>query len=469
MLKRMKNCKRFVIISFFFNGILTMFFFINIKQMVAGTEKLENCLNSEGMLKYTEDVTKELAEDKKLTGERSEGCKSRPPYLIYVHETPEKYTHDLIKCTGYEFLNFKGFGKEFFRNDIMSVRDTWQFSLELIIHNNLLMSPYRTLNQNEAQVFYIPFYSALACFCGGRSSSLNIHEEFLNYVQSLESLKKGKPHVMSLGKIEREHAEKDGCKLLTSEIVKNITFIGIEQEVNENLREWLMSTTNPLIVAPYPSFGHLLPSVEMTDIKTMYENKERKIFMLFAGKGQTGAADNIRKKLVTGDVVKSLATTLTYDEYFKDTNPKENLWYVNIWFVYEMNVNEPLLSWMKNSVFCLQPDGDSPTRKSFYDSVVSGCIPVLFRYNYKVRYPFEDRINYDKFTVTINDYEVKDAVSVYNILKNLDEETIYRKQQYIYKVMKHLQYSYPLNNGTEDDAFQFILDEIAARFNITKL
>ena len=33
---------------------------------------------------------------------------------------------------------------------------------------------------------------------------------------------------------------------------------------------------------------------------------------------------------------------------------------------------------LRESVFCLQPPGDMPTRKSVFDSILSGCIPVLF-------------------------------------------------------------------------------------------
>jgi len=32
----------------------------------------------------------------------------------------------------------------------------------------------------------------------------------------------------------------------------------------------------------------------------------------------------------------------------------------------------------RRAVFCLEPGGDSPWRKSLYDSLTSGCIPVLF-------------------------------------------------------------------------------------------
>ena len=63
-----------------------------------------------------------------------------------------------------------------------------------------------------------------------------------------------------------------------------------------------------------------------------------------------------------------------------------------------------ILQWMQNSVFCLQPAGDSATRKSFYDSVICGCIPVLFEILHmptRVTYPFDTKIDYSKFTVMI--------------------------------------------------------------------
>ena len=42
----------------------------------------------------------------------------------------------------------------------------------------------------------------------------------------------------------------------------------------------------------------------------------------------------------------------------------------------------------RKSVFCLQPPGDMPSRKSVFDSVLSGCIPVLF-HPLTARYMYE--------------------------------------------------------------------------------
>jgi hypothetical protein len=45
-----------------------------------------------------------------------------------------------------------------------------------------------------------------------------------------------------------------------------------------------------------------------------------------------------------------------------------------------VSCNNPaiLLGAMHQSQFCLQPPGDSPTRRSFFDAMLAGCIPVIF-------------------------------------------------------------------------------------------
>ena len=393
-----------------------------------------------------------------------------PPYKIYIYELPVIFNKVVYNCTPYHG-GYQGFGRHSSSNNIISYRNSWQFSLEIIIHNNLLQSPYRTFNVSEASVFYIPFYSALSCFCVQKRNSpyssavSKLHDDFVKYVQTLEPFKKGKPHVMALGKIEREHAQIGFCRLLKFPIAKNITFIGIEQDPYPKYRSKQMASQHPLIVAPYPSFGHLKPSAKTDDIQKMHQDFKREIFILFAGKSKSYSDLRIRTKVLSGPVINKISTKLGYDSYFKKAK-KENLSYVNLDIMSDENVIN-LISWFKHSVFCLQPAGDSPTRKSFYDVIMCGCIPVIFNYKDKVKYPFEDKIDYNKLTVKINASDIKNSLSVYNILKKIDKEAIKVKQNYMYKIMNYLQYSYPLGNGTKhNDAIQYILDEIGTIFKI---
>jgi len=42
------------------------------------------------------------------------------------------------------------------------------------------------------------------------------------------------------------------------------------------------------------------------------------------------------------------------------------------------NINEIAHRVYSSSVFCLQPPGDTPTRKGIFDSLLAGCIPIVF-------------------------------------------------------------------------------------------
>lgn len=58
---------------------------------------------------------------------------------------------------------------------------------------------------------------------------------------------------------------------------------------------------------------------------------------------------------------------------------------------------------MLRATFCLQPPGDTLTRKSLFDALLLGCIPVIFRFDEAARQvlPFSDVIPYEKFMVRL--------------------------------------------------------------------
>ena len=123
------------------------------------------------------------------------------------------------------------------------------------------------------------------------------------------------------------------------------------------------------------------------------------------------------------------------------------------------------IAWMKHSLFCLQPPGDSPTRKSFYDALLSGCIPVLFKTTKTLTvYPFEDWLDYTQFTVTINATVVRKENGIFEHLKTFNKNKIEQMQQALAKAAPQLQYNYPLNN-LKMDAVDGILKQIGVAFN----
>ena len=399
-----------------------------------------------------------IAEDNQI----SSPPRAYPPYKIYIYDLPSSLNEDLYtemeksKDVFTPIYNH-GFGKRWYRDTLMTVRNTWQFSLEMIIHSKLKESPYRTLKPDEAQVFYVPFYGAINSLLVGkkyREKRKRIDQVF-NYLSNSEYFKQNKTHVMTFGRIEREH-----LGLFTHKLANRLTYIGIEKELNPATRRRYFSDNVPYILVPYPSYGHFYPNTTEHMIQNVYENEDRDVFILYAG-GQ-------RRTDVRGHILDQTRshTRLGYESFKQKYNQSDAFKHGLHYLTQEYRQNRHTISWMRRSVFCLQPPGDSPTRKSFYDAVVSGCIPVLFSMNLTVKYPFHPRFNHNDFTVTIDTDKVLSGVPIYDMLSMIDKDTIRKKQESLYSVMLAYQYSYPVTSGRHRDAMQYILDKIGELYGL---
>ena len=142
-----------------------------------------------------------------------------------------------------------------------SMRQTDQFSLEVIFHNKALNSAYRVSNPEDANLFYIPYYTRFVQFCNSPKSREILEE--LERELFTEVITKypywnrngGKDHIMALGFIEREHAQNcPWCSaLLLNTLTKPMTLFAIEREAKTNS---LQSATTNVIAVPYPSTVH---------------------------------------------------------------------------------------------------------------------------------------------------------------------------------------------------------------------
>lgn len=105
----------------------------------------------------------------------------------------------------------------------------------------------------------------------------------------------------------------------------------------------------------------------------------------------------------------------------------------------------------RESVFCLQPPGDMPTRKSVFDAILSGCIPVLFhpltaRYMYEWHWGQalwdEIPVNFDSNAENHALVEGRtDFVAKLIDMYRSDPEGVKRRQARLREVAHQLQYS----------------------------
>lgn len=368
----------------------------------------------------------------------------KTPFKIYIYDLPKKFNLEILKiydvwharCYSFEFC---GFGARLFKLESgVHVHDSHQFSLEVLVHHLLQLSPYRTLDPEQADLFYIPAYIGLQCLYASFdnvSATNKLINELFAYLQSQPYFASGKPHFSSLAKIEREMQSIGCCPYLLHPQSANITFLSIERETR-----YQSALNQRVITVPYPSYIHLDGSV--TSRYQYLHSSSRNVFILLAAGTRRS---NPYRSLILDQFREK--THLSYPEYIA-TNQRRSEFPMVMYITKECDhsAKYSTVRWMLQSVFCLQPPGDSPTRKSFYDALLTGCVPVLFPYSGQGPvWAFQDRLNFTKFTVTIPYKYMMYSKnnSVYQYLAELPVQHVESLQREVQRVAHWFQYSIP--------------------------
>nr|GMD94327.1 probable xyloglucan galactosyltransferase GT20 [Ipomoea batatas] len=121
------------------------------------------------------------------------------------------------------------------------------------------------------------------------------------------------------------------------------------------------------------------------------------------------------------------------------------------------------------SEFCMQPPGDSPTRKSVFDSLVAGCIPVLFDpLTAYYQYPWHLPQDHQKYSVLIDQGDVRDMkVNVVERLAEIGVKERENMRRYIvYELLPGLLYRHPNSKLHKfKDAFSITMNNLFERVN----
>lgn len=120
------------------------------------------------------------------------------------------------------------------------------------------------------------------------------------------------------------------------------------------------------------------------------------------------------------------------------------------------------------STFCINPPGDTPTRKGLFDSLVAGCIPVIFADTslslYKWHVP-----NWQDVSVLVPwEKLLEPGFNLIDHLKQIPQAEVQRKQDAIWKLAYSLQYSskpapaeWAVHPARVKDAFAVALEGLA--------
>ena len=390
---------------------------------------------------------------------------SSPPYNIYIYDLPPTFNEDIVRCHKNSFcydISAAGYGKASSFDYGINFRNTWHAFLDLTIHQRLLHSVYRTMDPEQADVFYIPYYAQMLQRCSHRklmAFNLNTLTDLYMNITELPYFAAGKPHFTTIGQpewfYEMAHAPK---------WIANVLYIGVELDHYTRFIHPQRLFHNTLVV-PYQAFGHFTQRDGGAYMKIMM-NKLRHVHVFFAG--QDRPYTHSKSKLFRNMVVRQMPvrTNSSFNIFYKKCNNSCDV--IRFWTDTSCSSTQSakIVEWMQNSVFCLQPPGDTATRKSFFDSIIAGCIPVIFELPYiptRITYPFDTKIDYSKFTVMIP--ANKTFTEVLNPYRH-DTDAVMQLQKNLFSVAKYLQYNDISTPDVDVDAFHLLLHEVGEHFGV---
>ncbi|XP_027362587.1 probable xyloglucan galactosyltransferase GT20 [Abrus precatorius] len=377
---------------------------------------------------------------------------------IYVYDLPFKFNKDLVgQCHDMvpwqDFCSY--FSNEGLGEPITKLGKGWyrthQYSLELIFHSRVLKHPCRVYDENDAKLFYVPFYGGLDILRWHfKNVSNDVKDSLaLELVKWLErqgpwKRSSGKDHVFVLGKISwdfRRTSESPwGTRLLEYEKMQKPIKLLIERQ------PWHVND----IGIPHPTHFHPHSDNDIIAWQMKIIRSNRKNLVSFAGAARADAEDNIRSIII--DQCTSLGNGKC--QFLNCSSVK-------------CDEAESIIGLFVESEFCLQPPGDSPTRKSVFDSLISGCIPVLFDpFTAYYQYPWHLPQDHDKYSVFMDKREVIQMnVNVVERLSNISSRERENMRRYIiYELLPGLVYGdYNAEFDKFQDAFSITVNNLLER------
>lgn len=189
---------------------------------------------------------------------------------------------------------------------------------------------------------------------------------------------------------------------------------------------------------PYPTSFHP-PSVALLDnwIERV-RRSHRTTFMLFAGGGGLGNSPNIRRSIRdecdNSSFANNISTSSRFPEVCRIVDCSNGVCEHDPY-----RFMKPMLQ----SSFCLQPPGDTPTRRSTFDGILAGCIPVFFEESSaKSQFGWhlpEDQ--YEEFSVLIPKEDVvSKGLKILDVLMAIPKAEVRRMREKVIEILPRVVY-----------------------------
>lgn len=400
----------------------------------------------------------------KTAENKSDPCGGR---YIYVHELPPRFNEDMLRdCEKLSvwtnmcrFMSNDGLGPPLSDEEGVFSSTGWygtnQFSVDVIFGNRMKQYECLTKDSSIAAAVFVPFYAGfdIARYLWGHNISTR-DAASLDLVDWL--MKKpewnvmgGRDHFLVAGRITwdfRRLTEEEsdwGSKLLFLPAAKNMSMLVVESS------PW---NSNDFGI-PYPTYFHPAKDADVFLWQDRMRSLERPWLFSFAGAPRPGDPMSIRGQLIDQCRSSSVCKLLECD-------------------LGESKCHSPstIMKMFQSSLFCLQPQGDSYTRRSAFDSMLAGCIPVFFHPGSAyVQYTWHLPKNYTRYSVFIPEDDIRTRnASIEERLKSIHPDVVKNMREEVINLIPRVIYADPRSKlETLKDAFDVSIEAIINK--VTKL
>lgn len=395
--------------------------------------------------------------------------------LIYVYTLPKKFNAELLEnCSSLlrwgdrcrELSNF-GLGPSLSETPLRHSQKqgsnnhsggpwygTDQFNGEVIFHERMLTHPCRTRNPELAKAFYIPYYGGLdvARFLFNATDRQftaadrdKLGEELVEWLARSPYWKRhqGSDHFLMLGRITWDFRRRGkhgwGSSLINMPEMANVTKVTLERSPWDNTE----------IAIPYPTAFHPRDDDEVVEWQDSLRSARRDLLFSFAGGPRKEFPNDFRINLFQQcKQAKSCALLDCSERKCEDDSLAATKLFTR-------------------STFCLQPRGDSFTRRSIFDSLIAGCIPVFFwTKTAYLQYYWHLPTEYSSYSVFIPKSDIRSGAKIEDILQKISPAKVQQMQETILAMIPQLVYAGPEHDLVKfKDAFDTTIDNAMANFD----